>query len=58
MEAITANFDTSSVKQKLGDVLDTKWKVPQLIVGSYLFLHMLSEVSLSLAYLSSLKTKI
>ena len=58
MEAITANFDTSSVKQKLGDVLDTKWRVPQLIVGSCLFLHMLSEVSLSLAYLSSLKTKI
>ena len=36
-EAETANLDTSSGEQKLGDVVYTKWRVSLLIVGSFLF---------------------
>lgn len=37
LEAITANLDTSSEKQKSGDIADTKCRVSLLIVGSFLF---------------------
>lgn len=36
-EAETANLDTSSGEQKLGDVVYTKWRVSLLIVDSFLF---------------------
>ena len=36
-EAETANLDTSSGEQKLGDAVYTKWRVSLLIVGSFLF---------------------
>ena len=48
LEAITANLDTSSGKQKLGDVLDTKWRVSLLIIRGLLFRPPLVFWSLSL----------